>query len=95
MRFPRLRFAFQDGGVPWASALLGGILGHWEKRNIDAIQHNNPAHLDIELLERLFDEHAKGRVAERTSLLRDGLSVLSDPHELPQDIDHFVAHSER
>jgi predicted TIM-barrel fold metal-dependent hydrolase len=89
MRFPNLRFAFQEGGVAWASALLGGILGHWEKRNIDAIQHNNPAYLDVELLERLFADHAKGAVAERAGRLREGLSMLSDPDELPQDIDQF------
>ena len=89
LRFPNLRFAFQEGGVAWASALLGGIMSHWEKRNIEAIQHNNPALLDVELLDRLFAEHARGLIAERTSRLRDGLSMLSDPDELPQDIDQF------
>jgi predicted TIM-barrel fold metal-dependent hydrolase len=90
MRFPNLHFAFQEGGVAWASALLGGIVGHWEKRNIEAIQHNNPAHLDLELLERLFEQHAKGQVAERVSRLGDGLSMLSDVDELQQDIDQFA-----
>ena len=41
-----LLFAFQEGGVAWAATLLAGIIGHWEKRNIDAIQHYNPAHLE-------------------------------------------------
>jgi len=90
MRFPKLRFAFQEGGVAWASALLGAIVSHWEKRNIDAIQHNNPANLDVDLLSRLFDQHARGAMAERAGRLREGLSMLSDPDELPQDIDQFA-----
>ncbi|HUJ64886.1 MAG TPA: amidohydrolase family protein, partial [Acidimicrobiales bacterium] len=64
MRFPRVLFAFQEGGVAWASALLAGIVGHWEKRNLEAIQHYNPAHLDRDLLGRLFDDYATGRIAE-------------------------------
>jgi predicted TIM-barrel fold metal-dependent hydrolase len=89
MRFPNLRFAFQEGGVAWATALLAGILGHWEKRRIDAIQHNNPANLDRELLGRLFDEHATGGIARRADRLDDALVMLSDPDELPADVDQF------
>lgn len=89
MRFPTLTFAFQEGGVAWASMLLAGILGHWEKRRLDAIDHYDPAHLDRELLEALFAEHATGRIAERISRLGEGLAMLSDPDELPQDVDQF------
>ena len=39
LRHPRLRFAFQEGGVAWASALLAGLVGHYEKRNRQAIEH--------------------------------------------------------
>ena len=53
-RFPQLRFAFQEGGVAWGASLLGAVLAHWEKRNIEAIQHYNPEHLDRALLEQLF-----------------------------------------
>jgi predicted TIM-barrel fold metal-dependent hydrolase len=90
MRFPRLRFAFQEGGVAWAAALLAGIAAHWEKRNIRAIQHYNPANLDRELLVRLFEEYATGGIAERQARLDDGLVMLSDPDELPRDVDMFT-----
>jgi predicted TIM-barrel fold metal-dependent hydrolase len=90
MRFPNLRFAFQEGGVAWAAQLLAGILGHWDKRNIDAIQHNNPANLDTDLLRSLFEQHARGGVAERVDRLGEGLAMLSDPDELDQDIDMFA-----
>jgi predicted TIM-barrel fold metal-dependent hydrolase len=89
MRFPDLRFAFQEGGVAWAAALLAGITGHWEKRNIEAIQHYNPANLDRELLGRLFEEYATGGIAARRARLDDGLAMLSDPDELERDVDMF------
>jgi predicted TIM-barrel fold metal-dependent hydrolase len=89
MRFPDLRFAFQEGGVAWAATLLAGMVGHWEKRNIGAIQHYNPANLDRDLLERLFEQYATGGIAEHRARLGDGLVMLSDPDELPRDVDMF------
>jgi hypothetical protein len=90
MRFPRLRFAFQEGGVAWAAALLAGIAAHFEKRNVEAIQHYNPANLDRDLLARLFEEYATGGIAERRARLGDGLVMLSDPDEVPRDVDMFA-----
>jgi hypothetical protein len=90
VRFPNLSFAFQEGGVAWAAALLGGIISHWEKRNIEAIQHYNPANLDMGLLRKLFDEYAAASITERIDRLAEGLSMLSDVDELPQDVDQFA-----
>src|SRR5947209_17182235 len=89
MRFPHVRFAFQEGGVAWAAALLAGIVGHWEKRNLEAIQHYNPANLHHDLLRRLFEEHATAGIAERVERLGDALVMLSDPDELAGDVDQF------
>jgi predicted TIM-barrel fold metal-dependent hydrolase len=89
MRFPGVRFAFQEGGVAWAAALLAGMVGHWEKRNIEAIQHYNPANLDRDQLQRLFEEYATGGIAEQRARLGDGLVMLSDPDELPRDVNMF------
>src|SRR5262249_3900360 len=89
MRFPNLHFAFQEGGVAWASALLAGLINHWEKRNIGAIQHYNPANLDRAPLEQLFEGHARGAPAERRDPLSEGVIMLSDPDELPRDVDQF------
>jgi predicted TIM-barrel fold metal-dependent hydrolase len=90
MRFPKLSFAFQEAGVAWAGALLAGIINHWEKRNIDAIQQYDPASLDVAGLRRLFEEYATPSVAERVDRLADSLSMLSDPDELPSDVDQFA-----
>jgi predicted TIM-barrel fold metal-dependent hydrolase len=89
MRFPKLHFAFQEGGVAWAAELLAGLLGHWEKRNIEAIQHYDPARLDRAMLRSLFEEYATPGVAARVDRLETGLAMLSDPDELPGDVDQF------
>ena len=36
-RFPELRFAFLEGGVAWACQLLADTLGHYDKRNREAL----------------------------------------------------------
>ena len=62
---PDLRFVFLEGGVAWAAALHADLLGHWEKRNGDAVLHYDPDVLDRGELERWFDEYATGRVHDR------------------------------
>ena len=89
VRFPRMRFAFQEGGITWAVALLGGVLAHWEKRRREVIGHNDPARLDRPMLEELFSRHARGAMARRADRLADGLAMLSDPDELARDVDMF------
>ena len=45
-RFPDLNFAFLEGGVGWACMLYADLVGHWEKRNGQAIQSTHPSRLD-------------------------------------------------
>ncbi len=56
-RFPRLRFAFMEGGVGWACTLLGELVGHWEKHNIKALENVDPASLDRAAMTRLLSEY--------------------------------------
>jgi predicted TIM-barrel fold metal-dependent hydrolase len=37
-RFPRLRFAFLEGGVAWGAMLYSASISHWEKRNAAALR---------------------------------------------------------
>jgi predicted TIM-barrel fold metal-dependent hydrolase len=46
-RFPDLNFAFLEGGVGWACMLYADLIGHWEKRNRQAIESTNPDKLDL------------------------------------------------
>jgi predicted TIM-barrel fold metal-dependent hydrolase len=90
MRFPQLRFAFLEGGAGWAANLFSDTLGHWEKRNRDAIGRYDPAALDRSQLERLFAEHARGRMRDRADRLADGLSMLSEPIVGDDVVDEFA-----
>jgi hypothetical protein len=90
MRFPQLRFAFLEGGAAWACNLLSDVIGHWEKRNCDAIQRYDPAALDRPELEAMFEQHAEGRVRERRGRLGEGLAMLSEPIIGDDAVDEFA-----
>ena len=45
-RFPDLRFGFLEGGAGWACQLLADLLGHWEKRNVRALDDLDPDKMD-------------------------------------------------
>jgi len=77
-RFPELRVAFQEGGVAWAASLYSDLIGHWEKRNRDAVRHYDPNALDRRFIAELFDDYGESMFAGRSDL-DDGLRFLSDP----------------
>jgi len=89
-RFPQLNFAFMEGGVAWAVALLNDIVEHFEKRNVHSLLENlDPEKLDIELLARLFDRYGDERL--------DGAWIRARPHsrmsdpKRPEVFDEFAA----
>jgi predicted TIM-barrel fold metal-dependent hydrolase len=70
-RFPKLRFAFLEGGVGWATQLFGDLLEHWERRNAKALERMDPRTLDRKLLTSLIEKYGD---ADMVSTLhgRDG-----------------------
>jgi predicted TIM-barrel fold metal-dependent hydrolase len=64
-RFPTLKFAFLEGGVGWACQLYADLIGHWKKRNYEALADVNPANLDRRFLQRLFEQYVSPDAAER------------------------------
>jgi predicted TIM-barrel fold metal-dependent hydrolase len=90
-RFPDLRFAFLEGGVAWAAGLYSDLLGHWEKRNRDAVELYNPDYLDRRRLLELFEQYGSDEYRARLGELDDGLSFLSLPDEDPATLDEFAA----
>jgi hypothetical protein len=90
MRFPELRFAFLEGGAGWACNLLSDLLGHWEKRNRDAIGRYDPAELDRGQLDELFDGYAEGRIRARLDRLSEGINMLSEPIVGADVVDEFA-----
>jgi predicted TIM-barrel fold metal-dependent hydrolase len=90
-RFPRLRFAFLEGGVAWAAQLAADLVGHFEKRNRDAIRHYDPAALDRTRLAELAKQWGAKRLVERLDELEQSLHLLSEPDEDPASLDEFAA----
>jgi predicted TIM-barrel fold metal-dependent hydrolase len=63
-RFPELNFAFLEGGVGWACSLYADLIGHWEKRNRQALENTNPQRLDQPALLALAEKYGKPAVVE-------------------------------
>ena len=70
-RFPKLRFAFLEGGVGWACQLFGDLIEHWERRNARALERMDPRKLDRALLTRLVEQYGDADMAA-TLHARDG-----------------------
>jgi predicted TIM-barrel fold metal-dependent hydrolase len=62
-RFPKLRFAFLEGGVGWACQMFGDLLEHWERRNGKAMERMDPKKLDRALLMNLVEKYGYSDVA--------------------------------
>ena len=90
-RFPKLRFAFLEGGVAWGASLYASLLGVYEKRNIEAVEHLNPARLDRDLLVELLREHGPAPISERLDRIDEGMLLLSDPGDPAGSRDDFAA----
>jgi len=84
-RFPGLAFGLLEGGVAWACALLADLVGHWEKRNAQAIHRLDPARIDTELLMQLFERYGEGRFRADLAGLRESFTRLEpEPPELDE-----------
>ncbi len=104
-RFPALRLALLEGGVGWAADLYAGIIERWEKRNVNALRHVDPAQLDIDALMELYarygDAHLEDKLEEIRALPNASLGLDHQPINIddfalcgiqrPEDIrDRFV-----
>ncbi len=90
LRNPSVKFAFLEGGVAWAANLLGDLIGHFEKRNRDAIGHYDPAALDRDRMVELVQQYGSAGVVDRLDRLDEALFMLSDPDEDRSVIDEFA-----
>ncbi|MBW1882210.1 MAG: amidohydrolase family protein [Deltaproteobacteria bacterium] len=89
-RFPKLRFAFLEGGVAWGLSLYSAMFGLYEKRGKEGIEHLNPANLDRPLLLELLEEYGSKAIRERLDRIGEGSLFLSDPKDPGGDRDEFA-----
>lgn len=90
-RFPELKFAFLEGGVGWASALYSGLIGHWEKRNRQALQAYNPAALNYQQLAELFADYGQDITTKKVTAEDFTQDFLTKNPEDPAMLDEFAA----
>lgn len=64
-RYPQFRCTFLEGGVGWACTLLNDLHGHWQKHNLETIEHCNPAALDLPAMKNLFERYGSAELAAR------------------------------
>ncbi|BAZ00425.1 amidohydrolase 2 [Tolypothrix tenuis PCC 7101] len=92
-RFPTLKFAFLEGGSAWGASLYTDIIWHWETRNPEILQNNNPANIDREGLAELFRVYGGAEFQGRAEQFGSGLGFhgqhLSPPN--PGELDEFAA----
>ncbi|MGE0387658.1 MAG: amidohydrolase family protein [Gammaproteobacteria bacterium] len=90
-RFPALRFSFLEGGVAWAAQLLGDTIGHWSKRNRDAIGQFDPLNIDLELASDLFGRHARGSLADYAGAFAASMKAFREQTPRMDPLDEFEA----
>ncbi|MEY2421935.1 MAG: hypothetical protein QOI95_2002 [Acidimicrobiaceae bacterium] len=76
-RFPALRFAFLEGGVAWALQLYRDVLGHYEKRNAEAVIEYDPAALDLSRCSELFEGYASDQMTRSWTRFEDTLKTTA------------------
>ena len=85
-RFPKLNFAFLEGGVGWAAILLADMVGHWEKRGTPGIANLDPANIDLDELDALFAKHIPDRYRARLGEIRE---YFAAPMPHPPQLDDW------
>jgi predicted TIM-barrel fold metal-dependent hydrolase len=85
-RFPSLNFVFLEGGVGWACTLLSDMVGHWEKRNRDAIKDLDPSKLDVDAVSALFERYGPERYRRDIDRIR---AFFQRPEHRPAELDDW------
>ena len=85
-RFPELRVGFLEGGVSWACSLYADLLGHWSKRNGQAIHDLDPDRLDVDALMTYVERYGDPAVVNRLDDIR---RHFQRPAARPAELDEF------
>ena len=91
-RFPGLRIAHLEGGVGWAASLFADLVGHFEKRNLDAVKQNlDPALLDQAAFAKLAETYGAVGPATREKIEGALLTTPGQKDNRPNDaeLDEF------
>ena len=90
-RFPRLRFAFLEGGVAWAAQLAADLVGALREAQSRRDPQLRPRPARPRAPRRAREQWGAPRVVERLAELDANLHLLSEPDEDPARLDEFAA----
>ncbi|HLX37809.1 MAG TPA: amidohydrolase family protein [Candidatus Binataceae bacterium] len=79
-RFPTLKMGFLEGGVGWACALYADLIGHWKKRNREALEEVNPANLDTAKLATLVGQYGGRWIEPFKNKIESAIQPDLTPH---------------
>ncbi len=89
-RFPDLRLAFLEGGATWAAQLFADLVGHFQKRNRDAVVQYDDSRIDLKLAMELFDSYATDPIVTRRERFERGTVAAMKAATQESDIDDFA-----
>ncbi len=69
-RFPTLNVGFLECGAAWATNLFAELVGHWHKRNLQAMEYVDPAKLDRERLLQYVTDYGDERTVKNMEDVR-------------------------
>lgn len=103
-RFPELKIALLEGGAAHGCRLYADVIARWEKRGAPNLPHLDPAKLDRELIQQLFEEYGGEMVEGKLDQLERTLNLRGAPDDVkdnfaPMEIeraedfrDRFIPH---
>jgi predicted TIM-barrel fold metal-dependent hydrolase len=86
-RFPSLNFTFLECGIGWGCSLYADLIGHWERRNLAAMENYNPANLNKEMFLDLCRKYG-GKLVE--GKLNEPVFPVFDTREDAEMLDEFA-----
>ena len=90
-RFPKLKFAFLEGGAGWATQLYNSLFEYWEKRNLAALKKNlDPAKLDIDLMIEMFERYGNGYLTADRIRANPYQPISSNLLVPPEEVNDFA-----
>lgn len=90
-RFPNLNFAFLEGGVGYGVSLFCDLVGHWEKRNVEAVMKNvRPSNLDLDKLRGLLERYGYDSLKSKADSILDRMAVGKETSREKEHIDDFA-----
>jgi len=96
-RFPQLRVGLLEGGAAWAANVYAHLVDRFDKRNRESVHNYDPAFLDKDLINALFQEYGKelfrGKEYSKEEIAELAFGITRQSRtqtQKPEEIDDFA-----